>query len=186
MQGGIGLAFRRGGGEPIRVDRAEPEHADRDVAFAEETEIFRPHHRFGRLHIRRAKSLDQGGHEPIDEFGRVDRRRRAFLDVNCRLGGLVSLRKRLTLRLIDSINCSRTGSLNVRSVSWSFTSSGMMLCLVPPWIEPTVTTAGSTGLDLPADDRLEIDDDERGQDDRIDRAVGPGTVAALALDGDVD
>ncbi len=28
----------------------------------------------------------------------------------------------------------------------SFTSSGMMLCLVPPWIEPTVTTAGSVGF----------------------------------------
>ena len=30
-------------------------------------------------------------------------------------------------------------------MSWSLTSSGMMLCLVPPWIEPTVTTAGSLG-----------------------------------------
>ncbi len=32
-----------------------------------------------------------------------------------------------------------------RTVSWRRTSSGMMLAAVPPWIEPTVTTAGSTG-----------------------------------------
>lgn len=32
-----------------------------------------------------------------------------------------------------------------RSVSWRRTSSGMMLCLVPPWMEPTVTTAGVPG-----------------------------------------
>ncbi len=30
-------------------------------------------------------------------------------------------------------------------MSCSLTSSGMMLCLVPPWIEPTVITAGSSG-----------------------------------------
>ena len=29
---------------------------------------------------------------------------------------------------------------------WSLTSLGMMLCLLPPWIEPTVITAGSVGL----------------------------------------
>ena len=34
----------------------------------------------------------------------------------------------------------------VRTVSCSFTSFGMMLCFVPPWIEPTVTTHGSSGF----------------------------------------
>ena len=40
----------------------------------------------------------------------------------------------------------RTGSVKLRTVSCSFTSSGMMLYFVPPWIEPTVITVGSSGL----------------------------------------
>ena len=48
----------------------------------------------------------------------------------------------LAMRSIASSTCLRTSSLVVRTVSCSFTSLGMMLCLVPPWIEPTVTTAG--------------------------------------------
>ena len=40
---------------------------------------------------------------------------------------------------------SVTVSTSARTVSWSFTSLGMMLCFVPPWIEPTVTTTGSSG-----------------------------------------
>ena len=39
-------------------------------------------------------------------------------------------------------------------------------------------------LDLAADDRLEVDDDQGGQDDRVDRAVRPGAVAALAANRD--
>src|SRR5437763_281164 len=39
----------------------------------------------------------------------------------------------------------RTLSLRVRTVNCSLTSAEIMLCLVPPWIEPTVTTAGSVG-----------------------------------------
>ena len=39
----------------------------------------------------------------------------------------------------------RTASVYERMVNCIFTSLGMMLCLVPPWIEPTVTTAGSRG-----------------------------------------
>ena len=50
------------------------------------------------------------------------------------------------MRAIDSRIRLRVASLYVRTVSCSLTSSGMMLCLVPPWIEPTVTTAGSSGL----------------------------------------
>jgi hypothetical protein len=50
------------------------------------------------------------------------------------------------LRRMPSRSCLRVPSLVLRTVSWSLTSSGMMLCLVPPWIEPTVTTAGSVGL----------------------------------------
>ena len=49
------------------------------------------------------------------------------------------------MRTIASSTSLRARSFMVRTVSWSFTSSGMMLCLVPPWMEPTVTTAGSSG-----------------------------------------
>ncbi len=35
------------------------------------------------------------------------------------------------------------------------------------------------GLDLAADDRLQVDDHQRRQDDRIDGAVRPGAVAPL-------
>ena len=60
----------------------------------------------------------------------------------------------------------------------------MMLCLVPPWIEPTVTTAGWIG----STSRLTIvwksSDGQGRQDDRVDRPVRPGAVAALAPDRD--
>ena len=50
------------------------------------------------------------------------------------------------MRLMPSSRCLRTESFVLRTVSCIFTSLGMMLCLLPPWIEPTVTTAGSVGL----------------------------------------
>jgi len=49
------------------------------------------------------------------------------------------------MRSIDASTRCRTSGLYVRTVSSSFTSSGMMLRFVPPWIAPTVTTAGSSG-----------------------------------------
>ena len=37
-------------------------------------------------------------------------------------------------------------------------------------------------LDLAADDRLEVEDGQRRQDDRVDRPVRPGAVASFAAD----
>ncbi len=89
-----------------------------------------------------------------------------------------------TRRRIPSSSCCRTDSEKARSVSWSLTSSGMMLCLVPPWIEPTVRTAGSPG----AISRLTIvwrsTTTQRREDDRVDRAVRPGAMSPLAADDD--
>jgi hypothetical protein len=45
-----------------------------------------------------------------------------------------------------AMSCCWTSSLKERTVIASFTSSGMMLDFVPPWMEPTVTTAGSRGF----------------------------------------
>jgi hypothetical protein len=39
-----------------------------------------------------------------------------------------------------------TAGSSERTVIWSFTWSGMMFDALPPWMLPTVTTAGSTGL----------------------------------------
>ena len=50
------------------------------------------------------------------------------------------------MRSIAFSTWSRVSVLVVRTVSCSFTSFGMMLCFVPPWIEPTVTTHGSSGF----------------------------------------
>ena len=47
-------------------------------------------------------------------------------------------------------------------------------------------TAGSLGLDLAADDRLHVDDQERRQHDRVDRPVRPGAMAPLAANDDAD
>jgi len=51
----------------------------------------------------------------------------------------------LAMRVMESSTCLRTSPRYVRTVSFNCTSSGMMLHLLPPWIEPTVTTAGSKG-----------------------------------------
>ena len=48
-------------------------------------------------------------------------------------------------RRMPSMSWSRTSSRKARRVSCRRTSSGMTLDLLPPWNEPTVTTAGSVG-----------------------------------------
>src|SRR5262249_35143488 len=61
-------------------------------------------------------------------------------------GAPAAIASPFAMRTMPSRMCLRTESLVVRTVICNFTSLGMMLCLVPPWIEPTVTTAGSRGL----------------------------------------
>ena len=51
----------------------------------------------------------------------------------------------LAIRAMPSSISLRTSGLYVRSVICSATESGMMLYLVPPWIDPTVSTTGSNG-----------------------------------------
>ncbi len=61
-------------------------------------------------------------------------------------GALAPRAAALHLRSMALSTWSRTPSLVERTVSCNFTSFGMMLCLVPPWIDPTVTTTGSVGF----------------------------------------
>ena len=49
-------------------------------------------------------------------------------------------------RSMPSSNCRRTSGVSARTVSARLTSSGMMLLFTPPWIEPTLITAGCSGL----------------------------------------
>ena len=49
------------------------------------------------------------------------------------------------VRSMPESSSLRTSGLKVRKVICSFTSSGTMLYFVPPWMEPTVRTAGSSG-----------------------------------------
>jgi hypothetical protein len=61
----------------------------------------------------------------------------------------------------------------------------MMLCFVPPWMLPTVTTADSCGS-VSRDERLQRQDDARGQNDGVFGQVRIGAMPADALDDDVD
>ena len=69
------------------------------------------------LTFARTEDFDEGRHDPLDQGGRVDRRRCAFLDLDGRLGGLWACASAIARRLMPAINCWRTGSLNDRSVS---------------------------------------------------------------------
>ena len=80
----------------------------------------------------------------------------------------------------------RLVSLRARTVPSMVTFSAMMLERAPPSIFPMVRTAGSDGVDGPADDGLERRDDLGGQDDGVDALVGPGPVGALPLDRDLE
>ncbi len=62
----------------------------------------------------------------------------------------------------------------------------MMLCFEPPWIAPTVTTAGSCGSTSRLTQSLERADDPRGEHDRVLGHVRIGAVAADALHDDID
>ena len=59
-----------------------------------------------------------------------------------------------------------------------------MLFLSPAWIEPTVTTATSRGIDLARDDRLQPHDGGRGHHDGVDRGVRARAVAAATEERD--
>ena len=71
-------------------------------------------------------------------------------------------------------------------MSCSLQSSGMTLCLVPPWIEPTVITAGSIGFVSRLMIVCRSSDQPGGDHDRVDRRFGASAVAAAALHQDVD
>ena len=47
-------------------------------------------------------------------------------------GALAPIAAALAMRSIPLKTCLRTSSLKVLTVSWSLTSLGMILCLVPP------------------------------------------------------
>ncbi|MNY48911.1 hypothetical protein D3C86_1842870 [compost metagenome] len=52
----------------------------------------------------------------------------------------------MAIRSMPSRSWVRTSGLSARTVSCMSTRSEMMLCLMPPWMAPTVTTAPSRGL----------------------------------------
>ncbi len=89
-------------------------------------------------------------------------------------------------RSMRSAIAARTPASKARTVPSSRTRLGITLWVVPPLIAPIVTTAGSIGSMLRETTCCTRDDELRGDVDRVDREVGRGAVAALALDGDLD
>jgi len=69
-----------------------------------------------------------------------------FTSTRGSLGALAAMASPLASRSIAASSRLRASGLNVRTVSSSFTCSGMMLATVPPWMLPTVITAGSMGF----------------------------------------
>src|SRR6266436_2043644 len=66
----------------IRIDRAEPEHADRNFIFraTKEAKVFGAHDRFGSGSVLFAKPGFENAHESLGEFGSVvSRRGRLFI-----------------------------------------------------------------------------------------------------------
>lgn len=61
----------------------------------------------------------------------------------------------------------------------------MTLLASPPWIEATVTTSDFR-VGLARHDRLQRQHDMRGNQDRVDRIVRLGGMAAAAVDGDLE
>ena len=90
------------------------------------------------------------------------------------------------MRPIFSGSARPVASVKERAVPVRRTEPGMMLKAVPPWIEPIVTTAASSGEISRETDRLQRLDDARGRDDRIGRLVGRRAVPAAALDLDLE
>ena len=62
----------------------------------------------------------------------------------------------------------------------------MMLYVVPPWIAPTVTTAGSSRPNLTRNDGLQLGDQHRGGDNWIYRMMWIRRVAGLAAHDNVE
>ena len=133
------------------VHGAQPEHDSWNLVAlqAEKTKVFAGHTRWIVEYMFRAQRSNQR---------RLDsRRQRAVVD--CDRGASVENRDnrtplfwdtrgdRYTSRRvrIPSSAVSRAFSLKARTESSNFTSSGIMLRLVPAWISPTVTTAASRG-----------------------------------------
>ena len=118
--------------------------------------------------------------------GRVDRRRGRLLDLDGRLGGLVGLGEALdpALDAGDELLADRLGERPERELELDLVGDDVVL---GPAVDRADRHDGRLDrLDLAADDRLEVDDDERRQDDRVDRPMGPGPVAPLAADRDRD
>ena len=98
-------------------------------------------------------------------------------------GALCAWASALALRSMPSMSCSRTGSEKARKRE-------LKLDLVGDDVVPGPAVDRAHGdhgwldrLDLAADDRLEIENGERRQDDRIDSAVWPGAMTAFAAEG---
>ena len=83
------------------------------------------------------------------------------------------------------MSCLRTSGVKLRTVSCSLHSSPMMLCFVPPWMDAHGHHGRLDRLHLAAHDRLQVEHQPRGDDDRVDRRVRVRPVAAAAVDRDV-
>ena len=83
--------------------------------------------------------------------------------------------------------CSRTSAAKrAHRAGERRASSGMMLLAVPACIEATVTTTDFSGSVSREAISLQARDDLRGNDDRIDGGIGPGGMAAAAMNDDLE
>jgi len=127
-----------------------------------------------RARVRADHILEQADHL-FRQLLLVDKRRvkLSVAQLDDRSGAFRAQRGRLCDacdRFQDLGRATRRSSL--RTVICIFTSSGMMLCLVPPWIAPTVTTAGSRRVAFATSPPSADQHNAGGDHDRIDRRVG--------------
>src|SRR6266852_3700590 len=134
-------------GELLRLRRADPEEHRRHAGMPVLAEVLRAHLPLERDHVLVSQGPPQDRREPRGQGlvveGCARRPPRVHGDGGLARGAAASP---FATRAMAASSCFCTSSLYERTVICSFTSSGMMLLLVPPWIEPTLTTAESWAL----------------------------------------
>ena len=172
--------------EPFLIHGAEAEHADRHAGRTEAAEVFAAHDGFAFLTLS----------SPNCFFSAVARRFVSSGSLNSAgvpseistvgSGAPALAAAASALRRIASCSCWRTCGDRLRSVSCSRHSSEMMLCFVPAWIEPTVTTAGSVGFTSRLTIVCKSSTSLAAMTMGSMVVSGLGAVAAAAFDDDVD
>ena len=147
--------------------------------LAEEAEVLGPHRRVDLHDVRVPERPAQDGHDPVDEAGRVDRRRRAFADLDARARGPggPGPGRDPALDPLDQLVADLGSEGAEGELEPDLVGDDVVL-------GPAVDRADGDDrrverVDLAADDRLEVEHRQGGQDDRVDRPVRRRPVAPL-------